>query len=88
VASKAVRCAFITSGPESGQSSYYRHPAALVESDDIGAGTRIWAFVHILPGVSIGSGCNIGDHCFVEGGVHIGNDVVLKNGVAVGRRNH
>jgi hypothetical protein len=32
------------------------HPTAIVESRDIGAGTRIWAFVHILPGAVMSSG--------------------------------
>lgn len=62
---------------------YVAHPTALVESDRVGPGTRIWAYVHILEGAVIGSGCNIGDHCFVERKVHIGNDVVVKNGVCL-----
>ena len=45
---------------------YYVHPQALVESEHIGAGTRIWAFAHVLNGTIIGSNCNIGDHCFIE----------------------
>ena len=59
------------------------HPAALVETDQIGAGTRIWAFAHVLDGASIGADCNIGDHCFVESGAVIGNDVTVKNGNAI-----
>lgn len=61
----------------------YIHPQALVESDLIGSGSRIWAFVHVLKDAIIGSGCNIGDHCYIEGGVKIGNDVVIKNGVSI-----
>ncbi|MBF9222162.1 acyltransferase [Hymenobacter ruricola] len=60
---------------------YYCHPQALVESTAIGAGTRVWAFAHVLPGATIGTGCNICDHCFVENKVTIGNDVTLKCGV-------
>jgi acetyltransferase-like isoleucine patch superfamily enzyme len=60
-----------------------RHPTALVETDAVGPGTRIWAFVHVMPGATIGSDCNIGDHCFIEGGTRIGNGVVLKNGVSL-----
>ncbi|MBD2721785.1 acyltransferase [Hymenobacter armeniacus] len=60
---------------------YYCHPQALVESQAIGAGSRIWAFAHVLPGATIGTGCNICDHCFVENKVTIGNDVTLKCGV-------
>ena len=61
----------------------YVHPTALVESDRIGPGTRIWAFSHVLAGASIGAHCNVGDHCFVETNVVIGNDVTVKNGNAI-----
>ena len=57
------------------------HPHALVESDHIGSDTRIWAFAHVLKGAVIGSGCNICDHCYIEYGVTIGNDVTIKSGV-------
>jgi len=63
--------------------NHFEHPTALVESDAIGDGTRIWAFAHVLQGAVIGANCNIGDHCFVESGVVIGDDVVVKNGVAL-----
>ncbi len=55
------------------------HPDARCESDDIGAGTRIWAFAHVLAGSEIGAGCNIGDHCFIEGGARLGDRVTVKN---------
>ncbi|PYS69228.1 MAG: N-acetyltransferase, partial [Acidobacteria bacterium] len=32
---------------------YFKHPAAIVESNRIGARTRIWAFAHVLPGAVI-----------------------------------
>ena len=59
----------------------YIHPQALVETDQIGHDTRIWAFVHILPEVSIGNNCNICDHCFIESDVKIGNNVTVKSGI-------
>lgn len=59
------------------------HPTAIVESDDIGAGTRIWAFAHVLAGARLGKNCNIGDHCFVESGANIGDNVTVKNYVSV-----
>lgn len=65
------------------ETAYRAHPAALVETDQIGAGTRIWAFAHVMPGAVIGRDCNIGDHCYIEGGVRIGDEVVVKNGVSV-----
>jgi len=59
------------------------HTQALVESDTIGEGTRIWAFAHVMKGARIGKGCNIGDHSFIESGVTVGNDVTIKNGVSI-----
>jgi acetyltransferase-like isoleucine patch superfamily enzyme len=56
------------------------HPAAIVESDQIGPDTRVWAFAHVMADVSIGANCNIGDHCFLESGSAIGNNVTIKNG--------
>lgn len=55
------------------------HDSALVESDSIGSGTTIWAFVHVLAGASIGANCKIGDHTFIEGGAVIGDRVTIKN---------
>lgn len=70
-------------GPVAGETDVRIHPSALVETDQIGAGTRVWAFCHLLAGASIGRNCNLGDHCYVEGGARIGDDVVVKNGVAI-----
>ena len=57
----------------------YIHPTALVETIQIGKGTRIWAFSHVMDGVRIGMNCNIGDHCFIESGAIIGDNVTIKN---------
>lgn len=57
------------------------HPLGLCESDRVGAGTRVWAFAHVLSGATVGSECNICDHVFIEGGVTIGDRVTVKNGV-------
>ena len=67
----------------SNESGAYVPPSALCESDDIGDGTRIWAFAHIMPGAAIGRDCNIGDQVFVEGGARIGARVTVKNQVMV-----
>lgn len=63
--------------------SVFIHPNAIVETTDIGLNTRIWAFVHILNDVKIGVDCNICDHCFIENGVTIGNNVTIKSGVNI-----
>ena len=59
------------------------HHKALCESDSIGAGTRIWAFAHVMMGAHIGNDCNIGDHAFIESGAKIGDRVTIKNGVMI-----
>ena len=57
------------------------HPQAICESSRVGAGTRIWAFAHVLPGASVGADCNICDHVFIENDVVIGDRVTIKSGV-------
>ncbi len=64
-------------------SKYYKHERAIVDAEEIGADTRIWAYAHVMKDVKIGERCNIGEGCFIESGVTIGNDVVIKNNVAV-----
>jgi acetyltransferase-like isoleucine patch superfamily enzyme len=59
------------------------HDLALCESEQVGAGTRIWAFAHVMSGASIGTDCNVCDHAFIESGASIGNRVTVKNGVLV-----
>jgi UDP-2-acetamido-3-amino-2,3-dideoxy-glucuronate N-acetyltransferase len=65
------------------EKKYFVHPKALVETDDIGDHTRVWAFAHVMKDASIGAECNIGDHAFVESGVRLGNNVTVKNGVSI-----
>lgn len=62
---------------------YFVHPQALVETQQIGDGTRIWAFAHVMKDAIIGQHCNICDHAFVESNVVIGDGVTIKNGVSV-----
>ncbi len=59
----------------------YKHSAAIVESDKVGKGTRVWAFSHVLPDAEIGKDCNICDHVFIENDVIIGDRVTIKCGV-------
>lgn len=64
-----------------GQEPPFIHSTALVESDQIGAGTRIWAFAHVMPGAVIGSRCNICDYTYIDEDVVIGDRVTVKAGV-------
>ncbi len=66
----------------------YRHPTALVETDQVGEGTRIWAFAHVMAGAVVGAECNIGDHAFIETGAVLGRGVTVKNGAQVWKGVH
>lgn len=58
------------------------HPNALIDDGvSIGAGTRVWAFAHILRNACIGEDSNICDHTLIEGKVQIGDRVTIKSGV-------
>jgi UDP-2-acetamido-3-amino-2,3-dideoxy-glucuronate N-acetyltransferase len=57
------------------------HQLADAQSKAIGAGTRVWQFVVVLPGAQIGQDCNICSHCLIENDVIIGDRVTVKSGV-------
>lgn len=57
------------------------HSHALCESEAVGAGTRILAFAHVLPGARIGRECSICDGVLVENDVILGDRVTVKGGV-------
>jgi acetyltransferase-like isoleucine patch superfamily enzyme len=59
------------------------HENGLCESDDVGRGTRVWAFAHVMKGAIIGAECNICDHAFVEAGARVGDHVTVKNNVLI-----
>jgi len=61
--------------------SVFVHERALCETVKVGAGTRIWAFAHVLPGAVIGADCNICDGVFIENDVRVGDRVTVKCGV-------
>jgi acetyltransferase-like isoleucine patch superfamily enzyme/dTDP-4-dehydrorhamnose 3,5-epimerase-like enzyme len=64
-------------------SDHFQHENAIVETEHVGAGTRIWAFVHVLPDARIGADCNICDHVFIENEVVLGDRVTVKSGVQI-----
>jgi UDP-2-acetamido-3-amino-2,3-dideoxy-glucuronate N-acetyltransferase len=63
--------------------SFFVHERGLCETTQVGAGTRIWAFAHVLPGARMGSDCNICDHVFIENDVVLGDRVTVKCGVSL-----
>lgn len=64
--------------------SYYVHPSAIVdEGAQIGAGTKIWHFCHVMPKAILGDNCNLGQNVFVADGVILGNNVKVQNNVSI-----
>ena len=60
------------------------HETAVVDPGcEIGAGTRIWHFSHVIGGSRIGRDCNIGQNVVVGPDVSIGNEVKIQNNVSV-----
>ena len=60
------------------------HPTAIVDSGArIGEGTRVWHWVHVCAGASIGERCVLGQNVFVGNDVLIGNNVRIQNNVSV-----
>ncbi len=63
---------------------YFAHPTAVIdEGSNIGAGTKIWHFSHIMPDCTIGVKCNIGQNVVISPGVILGNNVKIQNNVSV-----
>ena len=64
--------------------SYQAHPTAVIdEGCEIGEGTRIWHFSHIMPHCKIGKNCNLGQNVVVSPGVVLGNNVKVQNNVSI-----
>lgn len=66
------------------ESNYFVHPSSYVDEPcEIGEGTKIWHFCHIMSGSTIGTNCNIGQNVVVSPRVKIGNNVKIQNNVSV-----
>ena len=64
--------------------SYIIHPSAIVdEGAQIGAGSRVWHFVHVCGGAKIGQGVSLGQNVFVGNQVTIGDRCKVQNNVSV-----
>ena len=64
--------------------AYFVHPSAYVDEPcQIGEGSSIWHFSHVMKNAQLGSGCNLGQNVFVASGVIIGNNVKIQNNVSV-----
>lgn len=63
---------------------YFVHPSSYIDEPvEIGAGTKIWHFCHVMQKSRIGERCNIGQNVVISPGVIIGNNVKIQNNVSV-----
>ncbi|MCC8170413.1 MAG: acetyltransferase [Parabacteroides sp.] len=66
------------------ESLFFVHPTAVIDENcQIGAGTKIWHFSHVMSGSRIGSHCNIGQNVVISPDVVLGNNVKVQNNVSV-----
>lgn len=64
--------------------AYYQHPSAIVdEGAEIGEESRVWHFVHICSGASIGKGVSLGQNVFIGNIVTIGDNCKIQNNVSI-----
>ena len=63
---------------------YYAHESSYVDAGaQVGQGTKIWHFSHVMPGAVIGSGCTLGQNVVVMPGTKIGDNVKIQNNVSI-----
>lgn len=64
--------------------SYFVHPSAIIDAGcEIGEGTKIWHFSHIMPNCKLGKNCNLGQNVVVSPEVILGNNVKVQNNVSI-----
>lgn len=69
---------------EEPEPAYFAHPTATVDDGcEIGAGTKVWHYAHVMPDTKIGENCNLGQNVFIASGVTIGKNVKIQNNVSV-----
>lgn len=70
--------------PKSASKNFFVHPTSIIENDcEIGNGTKIWHFSHVLTNSSIGENCNIGQNVVIGPDVTIGKGCKIQNNVSV-----
>ena len=70
--------------PRPGPPRYFAHPTAVVDPGaEIGEGTRIWHFCHVMGSARIGKACSLGQNVFIAPHVVIGDRVKIQNNVSV-----
>ena len=66
------------------EESYFAHPTSVIDDGcEIGSGTKIWHFSHIMPKCVIGENCSLGQNVVVMSNVLIGDNVKVQNNVSI-----
>ncbi len=66
------------------ENNFFSHESSYVDAGcEIGKGTKIWHFSHIMPGCIIGENCNIGQNVVISPGVILGKNVKVQNNVSI-----
>jgi len=64
--------------------TYFAHSSAVIDDGcDIGQGTKIWHFSHVMSGCKLGENCNLGQNVVVSSGVVLGKNVKVQNNVSI-----
>ena len=64
--------------------SYWAHETAVVDDGaQVGEGTKIWHFAHVLPNTTVGRNCSLGQNVMAGPGVTIGDKVKVQNNVSL-----
>ena len=66
------------------ENSFFVHPSSIIDNGaEVGKGTRIWHFCHLMPTCKVGENCILGQNVYIDSNVVIGNGVKIQNNVSV-----
>jgi len=64
--------------------TYFAHETAVIDDNcEIGEGTKIWHFSHVMSSCAMGEGCNLGQNVVISPDVILGNNVKIQNNVSI-----
>ena len=66
------------------ENSFFVHPSSIIDNGaEVGKGTRIWHFCHLMRTCKVGENCILGQNVYIDSNVVIGNGVKIQNNVSV-----
>lgn len=71
-------------GPAAPKPAFFAHPTAVVDPKaQVGAGTKVWHFSHVMAGAEVGENCNLGQNVVISPGVKLGQNVKVQNNISI-----